>query len=387
MRVGPASRHRAFLCEAVPPRQNTPMAARSRSKMRLSEIGELTFVRNIRDAFTPRSREVITGIGDDAAVIAPRGQQLLMTTDMMVEGIHFDLRFVTPSQLGFKIVSVNVSDIYAMGGEPAFLLLDIAAGKATEGVFLASFLYGVRKALDFYRVDLVGGDLSSTKGGMAVSATVIGYGKRPILRSGARPGDRIYVTGNLGDSACGLELLRKIRRPVSLEQEVCKRPPVAGGSVPKRRSRRCPEAPGVISKLAGLGIAWNDAEAVIRRHVMPEARNPRGIRDKATAMIDISDGLFIDLSRLCEESNAGARVFMEKIPLSGGMRRAARALGIEPHRLATGGGEDYELLFTAPARRKIAFPCIGEITLSGMVVEGPGKRECELRPEGYTHWG
>jgi thiamine-monophosphate kinase len=291
-----------------------------------------------------------------------------MTTDMMVEGIHFDLRFVTPSQLGFKIVSVNVSDIYAMGGAPAFLLLDIAAGKATEGVFLASFLYGVRKALDFYRVDLVGGDLSSSKGGMAVSATVIGYAKRPVLRSGARPGDRLYVTGNLGDSGCGLEVLRRIKRTVPIEQEDCDGPL------------------NIIAKLERLGIAWKDAAPLIRRHVMPEARNPRGLRNKATSMIDISDGLFIDLSRLCEESGVGVRVFIGKIPLSPGMRRTARALGIEPHSLATGGGEDYELLFTAPPRRKIALPCIGEITLSGMVVEGPGKREHELRPEGYTHW-
>ncbi len=337
--------------------------------MRLSEIGELTFIRNIRERFKPRSRDIVKGIGDDAAVAIPRRQQLLMTTDMMIEGVHFDRRFVTPYQLGFKTVSVNVSDIYAMGGDPAFLLLDIAAGGATGAAFVESFFQGLRKGLDFYRLDLVGGDLSSTEDGMAVSATVIGYARKPVFRSGARPGDRIYVTGNLGDSGCGLEVLRRIMRTVPLEREDCDEPLK------------------LTPKLARLGITWKDAAPLVRRHVMPEARNPRGLRNKATSMIDISDGLFIDLSRLCEESGVGARVFMERIPLSRGMRRTARALGIEPHSLATGGGEDYELILTVPPRRKIDLPCIGEITPSGMVVAGPGKRERELRPEGYTHWG
>lgn len=361
------------------------------SKMRLSEIGELNLLRNIREGFRSRSPDIVRGIGDDAAVIAPRREHLLMTTDMMVEGIHFDLRFVTPSQLGFKIVSVNVSDVYAMGGEPAFLLLDIAAGGRVEGAFVEAFLRGVQKALDFYRVDLVGGDLSSSKDGLAVSATVIGYAKRPVLRSGAKPGDRIYVTGNLGDSGCGLEVLRRIKTTVSLEHED-KGLRDSGSATPGgrphrgRRARSAAGADPVIVKLVRLGIAWNDAEPLIRRHVMPEARNPRRFRDRATAMIDVSDGLFIDLSRLCEESKVGARLLVKELPISPGMKRTARALGIDPYRLATGGGEDYELLFTAPPRRKVAFPCIGEVTRSGMVLVGPGVRERELRPEGYRHW-
>jgi thiamin-phosphate kinase len=187
--------------------------------MKLSQIGELTLLDQIRKRFKKKSDNIIVGIGDDAAVLKPTDKNLLVTTDMMVEGVHFDLSFTTPYQLGFKLISVNVSDIYAMGGKPLYLLLNIAVKKDTEKKFIDKLFDGIKDAMNLYDTILIGGDLSATKSGMALSATVIGCLKKHILRSGANVGDRIYVTGYLGDSACGLELMKRIKRPVPLQRK------------------------------------------------------------------------------------------------------------------------------------------------------------------------
>lgn len=325
--------------------------------MKLSDLGELSLLQRIRERFNFSSPDVIAGIGDDSAAVVPRNQTLLLTTDMMAEGTHFDLGFTTYFQLGFKIISVNVSDIYAMGGSPRFALLDLAASKDTDERSIECFFDGIQKAMNVYHLRLIGGDLSASKS-LVISATLIGYAGKPVMRSGARPGDRIYVTGNLGDSACGLELLQRIRRPIAIE---------AGEKIDKP-------------------LRWSNMLPLIRRHLLPEARNPGKISKAATAMIDVSDGLFIDLSRLCDESGVGATVYMRQLPLSPQMKKAAAALGIEPYELATSGGEDYELLFTAPPRRKVDAVCIGEITTSGKIfIDGNGEKR-QFSTEGYEHW-
>ena len=358
--------------------------------MRLSEIGELTLLEIIRNRFAhqrladaKKSKGIIVGIGDDAAVIKSQGKNLLVTTDMMVEGIHFDISLVTPYQLGFKLVSINVSDIYAMGGIPRYLLLGIAMNKNTEKSFIDRFLDGVQDSMKLYNVSLIGGDMSSSKKDMVVTASLIGYAERPVKRSGARPGDRIYVTGNLGDSACGFELLKRIKKPVPI------------GNTPSLPFN---------SQLSKLGLTWNLVKPLLKRHLMPEARNPGDFVKHATAMIDLSDGLFIDLSRLCNESRVGARLYREHIPVSHQMKKALSVLGKEPFKLATSGGEDYELLFTAPstspippllrgegrnrlATRRVKITPIGEITKSGKTIVDKKGRETSFSPEGYQHFG
>lgn len=325
--------------------------------MKLSDLGELSLLQRIRERFKVSSPDVIAGIGDDSAAVAPRNQTLLLTTDMMTEDTHFDLNFTTYFQLGFKIISVNVSDIYAMGGSPRFVLLDLAASRDTDDKSIECFFDGIQKAMDIYHLKLIGGDLSAAKS-FVISATLVGYARTPIMRSGARPGDRIYVTGNLGDSACGLELLKRIKRPVAIE---------AGEKIDKP-------------------LRWSNMLPLIKRHLLPEARNPGKISTVATAMIDVSDGLFIDLSRLCDESRVGARVYMRQLPLSPQMKRAAAALGIEPYNLATYGGEDYELLFTAPPKRKVNAICIGEITDSEKIFVDRNGGKRQFSTEGYEHW-
>jgi thiamine-monophosphate kinase len=345
--------------------------------MKLSEVGELSLLKTIRRKFTIKSKDVIVGIGDDTAVIKPPGKNLLATTDMMVEGIHFDLNLITPYQLGFKLVSVNVSDIYAMGGRPQYLLLDIALNKNTEQSFVNRFFDGIRWAMKLYGVSLIGGDISSSRKDIVIVATLIGNAKKHIRRSGAKPGDMIYITGNLGDSACGLEVLKRLKQADGCQLS----------AVSKKQ----------IAALSKLGLSWNTVKPLLRRHLMPEARNPEKFIRYATSMIDLSDGLFIDLSRLCDESRAGAKIFMERIPVSIRMRTASSLLGLDAMKLACSVGEDYELLFTTSPTSPISsllrrgtggvkITCIGEITKRGRVIIDAAGRESQLKPEGYQHF-
>ncbi len=325
--------------------------------MKLSQVGELSLLGVLQKRFGKRGPGVLAGIGDDCAVVRPGGRNLLLTTDMMVEGVHFDMRWTTPFQLGFKLVSVNVSDVYAMGGRPQFLLLDFSAGRDVEVGAFRRIFDGVEKAAQRYGVSLIGGDISSSPK-IVLSATVTGYASRFISRGGARVGDRIYVSGFLGDSGCGLQLLKRINRTVEIE---------------RRKKIDC-------------GLPWEVALPLIRRHLMPVAVNPERFAGKATSMIDVSDGLLIDLSRICGESGVGARLYAERLPMSRQLRKAAEYLKTDPLRFVFGGGEDYELLFTAPCNRKVDAFCIGEITDSGMtLVDETGQME-SLAVKGYEHF-
>lgn len=344
--------------------------------MKLSQIGELSLLDQIRRRFGKRQPDVLIGIGDDAALIKPVNKDLLVTTDMMEEGVHFSLSFVTPYQLGFKLVAVNVSDIYAMGGKPKFILLNVAMNKNTDKKVFDSFFDGVQKAMNLYGISLVGGDISSSQKGITVSATVLGYTKKHIKRSGAKIGDRIYVTGNLGDSACGLELLKKIKRPVPLEN-----------SKELRAKSKDALLYALTSQLSAKGLKWDNVEPLLRRHLMPVARNPMKVVRNITSMIDISDGLLIDLSRICDESKVGARIYTENIPLSSELKKVSSYLGISPIKLALSGGEDYELLFTASPEKKIKAIYIGDIVESERVIVDISGRVRTFSAEGYQHFG
>jgi thiamine-monophosphate kinase len=346
--------------------------------MKISRIGELSLLEHIRRTFGRKAKDIIAGIGDDAAVVNPSGKHTLLTTDMMAEGVHFDLSFVTAYQLGFKLISVNVSDICAMAGKPSFVLIAIAVCNNTRTEFINDFFQGVGAALKLYKIALIGGDVSSAVNDIVLSATVIGYAENFVLRSGARPGDRLYVTGPLGDSACGLALLKQL-----------------GSTVPLQVNRSFSDlkhSPGVVrhrrlrSYLSRQGLSWKTTEPLFRRHLMPEARMPKQWCRSATAMIDISDGLLIDLSRLCNESRVGARLYEEKIPISVELKKAASRLGLSPLTMALSGGEDYELLFTAPRERKVRAICIGDITESKRIIVDRAGKERPFSAAGYQHF-
>jgi thiamine-monophosphate kinase len=278
--------------------------------MKLSKLGEFGLIERIRKA-TPRGRGVRAGIGDDAAWLDCRGRTFLLTTDLLVEDVDFRLAWSTFYALGYKTLAVNLSDIAAMGGSPAYLTLSLGIPSEFTSEDMDEFYRGIRFLARQSGVALVGGDISAARR-FFISASLIGQCPvAPVLRSGARPGDDLYVTGTLGDSALGLELLKKKRG----------------------RPRR------------------GAAAYLIHRHQFPTARLKAGAllarRRLARAMIDVSDGLLQDLSHICKASAVGAEIRENSLPLSAayraliGRKRAIHALA---------GGEDYELLFSARAR-------------------------------------
>jgi thiamine-monophosphate kinase len=285
---------------------------------------------------------VLVGIGDDAAAIAWGGETLLLTTDALLEDVHFRRSTATLRDIGAKAIAVNVSDIAAMGGEPCYALLTLALPPSLPVADVDELYAGIHDMARRHGVAVVGGDTCAAPGGVVLSVTLVGrVAGAPLRRSGARPGDAILVTGTLGASAAGLALLE--------------------------------QGPGALSPAA--------AEAGVEAHRLPTPRVAEGrlIRASggATAMIDVSDGLVTDLGHIAAESGVGARIDVDALPLSAATRAVALALGRDPLRWALSGGEDYELLFTAVADRA------GDVARA--VAEGTGTpvhRIGEVRPPG-----
>lgn len=362
--------------------------------MRLFQKGELGLLSEVRKRFSLDKNEpgVIIGIGDDAAVIAPYEKKTIVTTDMMNEGVHFDLGYTSPYHLGFKLVSVNVSDIMAMGGAPKYLFLDLAFTRDADEDFFNGVYDGIAEAMSIYGVKLLGGDLCSSRNDTVLSATLIGEGDRVITRGGAAPGDRIYLTASTGDSACGLEILRRLddAGKGAIKKILCSEGDISG--IDEERGL---EKSGIMLDGGKVNLKWNIAEPLLRRHLMPVARDSRDFLPYASSMLDVSDGLFIDLCRICDESGTGALVYLDRIPLSGELDEASAALGSDPLHFAVSGGEDYEMLFTAKhfpmelynENHDIGISCIGEITSGERSVIDDRGRRTPLKSEGYQHFG
>ncbi len=283
--------------------------------MKLSELGEFGLISRIREKLGPDSGQLVRGIGDDCAVIRGGTDVVtLATTDMLVEGIHFDLDYISARELGEKALAVNLSDIAAMGGKPRWLLLSLGLPADMEVNFLDDFYKGLIESGDRFGVRLAGGDTVSSGGGLLINIALYGEAAADdvLYRDAASPGDRLFVTGTLGDSASGLELLKKgIRR------------------------NRCKP--------------WEST--LIERHLQPEPRLKESAlvasEKLASAMMDISDGLLQDLGHICRESGVGARVWTEKVPISEAFTEARGKHGLD-EMLPLTGGEDYELLFAVP---------------------------------------
>lgn len=275
--------------------------------MKLSRLGEFGLIERLRQSAI-KSRDVRLGIGDDAAWVRAKSDSWLVTADLLLEGIHFDLQWISFHDLGYKSLAVNLSDIAAMGGVPAYLILSLGIPAHFDSAQIEDFYRGVKSLAAVSKIALIGGD-TSVANSLVISVCVIGHAPyRPISRGGARVADDIYVTGTLGDSALGLELLK---------------------TKPFRR-------------LKGV------APQLFERHRRPTPRLAAGAllarKQLATAMIDLSDGLLQDLGHICKASGVGARIWEEKLPISAAYKEAAAKAG---KRYALSGGEDYELLFCA----------------------------------------
>ncbi|MBE9536919.1 MAG: thiamine-phosphate kinase [Proteobacteria bacterium] len=301
--------------------------------MKLSELGEFGLISRIKGHLGADGGQLIRGIGDDAAVIRGGADVVtLATTDMLVEGIHFDLDYMSPGELGEKALAVNVSDIAAMGGIPRWSLLSLGLPADMEVGFLDGFFKGLVAAGNRFGVKLAGGDTVTSGGGMVINIALYGEvaAADVIYRNGASPGDRLFVTGTLGDSASGLELLKKGLRRSSCDLY---------------------------------------ESALAERHLVPEPRIKESaivVSEKlASAMMDISDGLLQDLGHICRESGVGAKVLAEKIPLSGAFVEAGGKHGLDKM-LSLTGGEDYELLFTVPEEKMPALDSCRHLFESGL---------------------
>jgi thiamine-monophosphate kinase len=327
---------------------------------------EVELVRAIRKVLSGDAPGVVVAVGDDAAVIEPGMYQGVLTTDLLIDGVHFELGATSPHDLGHKAVTVNVSDVAAMGGTPQYGLTSIGLPGTVQSSWVMELYGGMRQAADEYGMALVGGDTSRSD--RAVLAVTV-YGRvvagKAVTRSGARAGNVLVVTGSLGGSAAGLRIAK------------------AGAQDQKDL----------------LSTEWG--RDLLGRHERPGARVGEGqtlAQAGATAMIDLSDGLSLDLARVCEASGVGARVRLPDLPLAPGLVELAEATGDDPFDLALHGGEDYELLAAIPpeaedqARRNLMeryhtrLTTIGETTKDPGVVAVRGDDESPLEPKGWDHF-
>lgn len=315
-----------------------------RSRRPNSVGSEFGLIRLLQAQAARPDRQVYRGIGDDAAILKTSANEwTLITTDLLAEGVHFDPATSSYEHIGYRAAIANLSDIAAMGGTPRFMLVAIAIPPTCSTKQIQQLYRGMMHATTPYQVCLVGGDTSASKQGLFLSITLTGTvePRRALLRSGARVGDRVYVTGTLGDSHAGLDLLTTARRPTQ----------------------------------ASLRPA--QTRFLLARHHRPSARIAEGrwllTHGLASAAIDLSDGLTGDLRHICEASGVGAEIFPDALPISPACRAYALAHGLDAQQIALQGGEDYELLFTVPRRKQQQFDrlaantdfcmtCIGSIT-------------------------
>ncbi len=334
----------------------------------VSAIGELGLIKRFRARCRNDMPGIFKGIGDDAAAVDALAGKMLIASDMMIEGVHFDLSYTTFYQLGYKILAVNISDIFAMGGIPKYFLLSLGIPAACNSGSVDELYSGMMKIADKFGIAVIGGDTCTAKRGFVLSGTLVGYADRVITRSGARIGDGIFVTNTLGDSAMGLKILKKMGRKELINLRDKKY---------KTKNTKL--------KLLSRKFIYKGISPLLKRHLMP-VPEPLDNTSAITSMIDISDGLLMDLSHLCDESKTGALIYRDDIPVSDEFQSAAKNFSVDPIDFAMKGGEDYALLFTAlPNITTDAFR-IGEVVRKGRFIVDERGRKTPFRAEGYEHF-
>lgn len=316
----------------------------SEHRTEIAELGEFGLIDHLTKNFEIHNASTILGVGDDAAVIDHFGKQTVVTTDLLVEGIHFDLMYTPLKHLGYKAVMVNLSDVYAMNAVPAQITMSIAISNRFGVEALDEFYEGVYLACEKHGVDLVGGDTTTSNKGFIISVTAIGEAAadKIVKRSTAQKGDLICVSGDLGGAFLGLTLMEREKK-IYLEN---------------------PQ----------LQPDLENESYIVGRLLKPEAR--KDIIDffetneiLPTAMMDVSDGISSEVLHLCKQSNLGCVVYEEKIPVSDDSRKAAYKFGLDPTVCALNGGEDYELIFTLKQEDYDKITLNEEISVIGYMTE------------------
>ena len=290
---------------------------------RRNRIKEFELIRQFRNNYSSNSPLILQGIGDDAAVLRPQsGRDLLVTTDVLCENIHFDVTTATLMEIGYKAVVANLSDIAAMGGQPQYIVSALAVPPSYSSTDVKHLYRGIMEICKVHEVTLVGGDLSASSSGLSINITVLGWVEsgRALRRNGANPGDLLYVTGTLGDSLAGLKLLNTSKKSK------------------KPRGRKTFE------------------RFLLARHLKPSPRISIGrwlVRARvASSAIDLSDGLSGDIRHVCQASRVGVDIHADRLPLSPHCRAYATQSHVDPIQFALTGGEDYELAFTVPPTKQ-----------------------------------
>ncbi len=348
--------------------------------MEIKELGEFGLIGHLTKDIKLKNESTKKGVGDDCAVMHYGDKETLVSTDMLMEGVHFDLTYVDMKHLGYKSAMVNISDIFAMGGTPRQMTVSIALSKRFKVEDIEDFYEGLRMACDKWNVDIVGGDTTSSLTGLAISITVLGDADKEdvIYRSGAKDTDLICVSGNLGAAYCGLQLLEREKSVYYMQLQEARK---------KNKDAVVDFQPDFSGK-----------EYLLERQLQPEARGDilKTLREagvRPTSMIDISDGLSSEIMHICKESDTGCRLFEKEIPIDYQTAVMAEEMNMNLSTCALNGGEDYELLFTCPigdyekVKELDDIRIIGHITkkeLGTLLVTRYGQ-EFPLKAQGWQH--
>ncbi|MHB0756359.1 thiamine-phosphate kinase [Polaribacter sp. M15] len=343
------------------------LANKNPQKTSLAELGEFGLINHITKYFKVDHSSTVKAVGDDAAVLDASEKQTLVTTDLLIEGVHFDLSYMPLKHLGYKAVMVNLSDVYAMNADAEQITVSIAVSNRFPLEAIEELYAGIQLACNTYKIDLIGGDTTSSTKGMLISITAIGKANKEdiVYRNGAKETDLIVVTGDLGAAYLGLQVLER-------EKQVFKVDP-----------NNQPDL--------------DNYTYLIERQLKPEARKDisgilRELKVKPTAMIDISDGLSSELFHICTQSKVGCKIYEDKLPLDPQVISACEEFELDSTMVALSGGEDYELLFTVPIadfdniKGNPNFSIIGHITeeKQGLQLITRANQEIELKAQGWN---
>ena len=340
---------------------------KNQERTSLAELGEFGLINHLTKYFKTQHSSTIKSIGDDAAVIENKENQTLITTDLLVEGVHFDLSYMPLKHLGYKAVMVNLSDVYAMNGTAEQITVSIAVSNRFPLEAIEQLYAGIQLACDTYKVDLIGGDTTSSTKGMLISVTAIGSANKEdvVYRNGAKETDLIVVSGDLGGAYLGLQVLEREKQVFNVNPE---------------------NQPDL-----------DDYTYLIERQLKPEARKDvsgllKEMEVKPTSMIDISDGLSSEIMHICTQSKVGCKIYEDKLPLDPQVISTSEEFKMDSTMIALSGGEDYELLFTVPIsdfdkiKGNPNFSIIGHITAEnqGMNLVTRANQEMELKAQGWN---
>ena len=347
--------------------------------MEISELGEFGLIKHLTQDIKPTNKSTLKGVGDDCAIMQfDEGKRVLMTTDMLMEGIHFDLQYTPMKHLGYKAAMVNISDIIAMNGTPTQMVVSLAIGKRFKVEDLEDFYAGLLLACEKHHIDLVGGDTTASLTGLAISITCLGEAmeEEVVMRQGAKPTDLVCVSGNLGAAYMGLQLLEREKA-------------VFNDQLREARQKGQQVEPAQPD--------FSGREYLLERILRPEARRDITDRLKAagirpTSMMDISDGLSSEMMHICKQSGVGCRLYEERIPLDYQTAAAAEEFNLNVTTCAMNGGEDYELLFTVPLTHNEEMQQMEDVKVIGYITPASeGKKlicrdgsEFDLKAQGWN---